>query len=108
MLERYSISHGRESTLMACPSRVDVPQGCAGGSWHILVARETSTASGWKQSKEDRPAPIVAGQRARVRNYTLCEAPGASTPNRFCKVRGVGELECTILAPRIELGIFRV
>ena len=68
---------------MACPRRVGVPQGCAGVSWHILVARETRNASGWQQSKEDRPAPSVAGQRARVRNYTLCEAPGASTPNLF-------------------------
>ena len=68
---------------MACPRRVGVPQGRAGGSWHVLVARETGTASGWKQSKEDRPAFTVAGQHARVRNQALCEAPGATTPSRF-------------------------
>ena len=68
---------------MACPRRVGVPQGRAGGSWHVLVARETRTASGWKQSKEERPAFTVAGQHARVWNQALCEAPGATTESRF-------------------------
>jgi hypothetical protein len=68
---------------MACPCRVDVPQGDACGSGHPLVARETGIASGWKQSTGNRPASIVAGQRARVRNQVLCEAPGGTTRNRF-------------------------
>ena len=81
--EWRSSPYGWERALMACPRRVGVPQGRAGGSWHVLVARETGTASGWKQSKEDRPAFTVAGQHARVRNQALCEAPGATTPSRF-------------------------
>ena len=79
----HSSPYGWERASMACPRRVGVPQGRAGGSWHVLVARETRTASGWKQSKEERPAFTVAGQHARVWNQALCEAPGATTESRF-------------------------
>ena len=51
-------------TLMERPLQVPIPQGYLAVVRDVLAAKESSNASGWKQSKENRPVRTVEGQRA--------------------------------------------
>ena len=54
-------AHGLQSMLKACPYQVRALQGHTDGSRYVLAAREMRIASGWQQSKENRPACTVVG-----------------------------------------------
>ena len=50
--------------LMVRPLQVSTPQGHVNVSRHVLAAMQVRNASGWQQSKENRPLGTVEGQRA--------------------------------------------
>ena len=50
--------------LKVCPGQGGVSQGIFGESGSCLASRDSSNASGWKQSKENRTASSVAGPHA--------------------------------------------
>ena len=64
MVNRCCLVYVLQAALMACPCRACTLQGCLGVGRGVLAAVETSNASGWKQSKENRSVCAVAGPHA--------------------------------------------